>query len=168
MAYNPAPRLQASFIVVLLAIFVSVQLFTMFMDGLFTWLQRDRWRKPEPKPKPKSSSSESTLAASQDDPCATERAITTTKSGMSQATGRTRVPAVLVDERGMYSVLGSLFEKGTYEVALDRDMYSITAPRQLTAVSSDILYFPLSPTRVEAILTTVLQPETKTFITCKW
>jgi len=32
----------------------------------------------------------------------------------------------------MYSVLGDIFERGTYEVALDRDVYKITAPRKLT------------------------------------
>ncbi|KAK0648505.1 hypothetical protein B0T16DRAFT_408316 [Cercophora newfieldiana] len=43
-----------------------------------------------------------------------------------------KVPAVGVDESDMHDVLGAIFGRGIYEVALDRDVYRISAPRKLT------------------------------------
>ncbi len=51
------------------------------------------------------------------------------------AASKTRIRAVGIHESDMYSVLNTVFERGTYEVLLDRDTYTITAPRQLTQVS---------------------------------
>ncbi len=54
---------------------------------------------------------------------------------LSPAACKTRVRAVGVNESDMYSVLNTMFERGTFEVLLDRDTYTITAPRQLSQVS---------------------------------
>lgn len=48
------------------------------------------------------------------------------------ATETSKVRAVTVDESDMYCVLNATFGPGTFEVALDRDVYRITAPRKLT------------------------------------
>ena len=40
-----------------------------------------------------------------------------------------------VDESGMHVVLSAVFGRAGYEVALDRDIYRIIAPRKLTRVS---------------------------------
>jgi len=46
-----------------------------------------------------------------------------------------RIPAVAVDESDMHDVLSAIFGRAGYEVALDRDIYRVTAPRKLTRVS---------------------------------
>ncbi|KAK0715324.1 hypothetical protein B0H67DRAFT_580456 [Lasiosphaeris hirsuta] len=48
-------------------------------------------------------------------------------------TATSKVPAVMVNESNLYSVLDGIFGKGTYEVALDRDVYRIAASRKLTS-----------------------------------
>jgi len=71
----------------------------------------------------------------------------------SKATSKVR--AVMVDESDMYSALDGIFGRGTYEVALDRDVYRIAGPRKLTTVSA-------LGTKVRPLLTWL--PERKTGI----
>ncbi|KAK0717733.1 hypothetical protein B0T26DRAFT_710724 [Lasiosphaeria miniovina] len=43
-----------------------------------------------------------------------------------------QIPAVRVKAGDMFEVLRSTFGKGTFEVELNEDVYTITAPRRLT------------------------------------
>jgi len=53
-------------------------------------------------------------------------------------TETSKVPAVMVDERDMYSILDGIFGgRESYKVSLDRDVYRIKAPRKLTLVRND-------------------------------
>lgn len=53
-------------------------------------------------------------------------------------TETSKVPAVNVNETDMHCVLGAIFGRRGYEVALNRDIYRITAHRKLTQVSRKV------------------------------
>ena len=126
-----------SILCVLHVFYISVHqmaLFTMLsVFNFFLCLPRYKRRRAKPFPESVTVSPQPTLQKFHAEPEPLPTPIHLIPGDLATS----KVPAVAVDESDMHDVLGAIFGSGQYEVALNRDIYLITASRKLTRVCGD-------------------------------